>query len=406
MKRIFRLLILAHALTATTAAYAAGPYVLTDLGTTAAGDHASLALGINSYGQVVGILDAGIGSAFLWTPSTPNGTTGSLVDLGNRNEASAINDYGQVVGCSLMCRPGSATSPSRLWTPTIPNGTSGTWTNLPAPTVSGVMEAAKGINNSGQIVGTGLGGATTQIFLWSPTAPNGTTGSAVGLGDIAGLPDSSHGFGINSRGQIVGTGNAFGTGGPSRAVLWSPATPNGTSGSMIALLNTSSLGGAINDMGQVSGRNSATGTFFLWQPTTPNATTGAVIDLGKLPGASTMDTNGMNSSGSIVGTALGSPNRAFLWEPNTPNGVTGTLIDLNELVSPAVDARWHLQNARGINDEGQIVGYGLFDADGPGGAAAVTRAFLLTPVPEPAMIVLLAWALPIALVCIRRRRRS
>ena len=62
-------------------------------------------------------------------------------------------------------------------------------------------------------------------------------------------------------------------------------------------------------------------------------------------------------------------------------------------------ANWILESVTDINDLGQIVGTGMYDPDGPGGVAAVQRAFLLTPVPEPIGVHLIAFAL------LARRRR-
>jgi len=54
------------------------------------------------------------------------------------------------------------------------------------------------------------------------------------------------------------------------------------------------------------------------------------------------------------------------------------MYDLNSLVS--LDPGWVLTNARAINDHGWIVGK-MTDPDG------VEHAFLLTPVPEPGVLV-------------------
>ncbi len=73
----------------------------------------------------------------------------------------------------------------------------------------------------------------------------------------------------------------------------------------------------------------------------------------------------INASGSIVGhvaSAYTSPVRAVLWQ-------RGVAMDLNDLI-PA-DSGWLLRSAEGINDRGQIVGFGTFEGQ--------TRAFLLTP---------------------------
>jgi probable HAF family extracellular repeat protein len=86
-----------------SSAEAAGPYKLTDLDTIAGvGD--SNARSINAIGQVVGRSYAPNDyRAFLWSPNHPNGTTGSMIDLGvvvdgdRDSQAFGINSFGQVV---------------------------------------------------------------------------------------------------------------------------------------------------------------------------------------------------------------------------------------------------------------------------------------------------------------------
>lgn len=51
------------------------------------------------------------------------------------------------------------------------------------------------------------------------------------------------------------------------------------------------------------------------------------------------------------------------------------MVDLNSLIDPLSGTGWSLLEATDINDAGQIVGTGLY--------GGLTRAFLLTPVPEP-----------------------
>jgi probable HAF family extracellular repeat protein len=102
-----------------------------------------------------------------------------------------------------------------------------------------------------------------------------------------------------------------------------------------------------------------------------------VTDLGNL-GQSPTEAFGINNAGQVVGTshtASGDPHaHAFLY-------TGGAMTDLNSLIDPA--SGLFLKYAYGINDVGQIVGYGE-DASGQGGA------FLLTPIPEPATLALLA----------------
>jgi probable HAF family extracellular repeat protein len=321
---------------------------MVDLGDLPGGSSYSAADDINRHGQVVGDSDATTGRrAFLWTPTMPNDTNGSMVDLGD-----------------------------------LPDGYD--------------HSGAFHVNAQGQVAGYIASASGRHASLWTPTVPNGTTGSTVDLGDLPGGLDQSEATGINSNGQIVGVGDAT-TG--ERAFLWTPAIPNGTTGSMVDIGDLPggsdfSLGRGINSYGQVVGWSSATtgDRAFLWTPLAPNGTTGMMVDLDELPGGSNLSRAvDINSLGQVVGQSSAAPGEhAFLWTPATSNGAIGSMADLNTLIEPLSGAGWTLQSAQSINDLGQIAGYGLFDPDGPGGAAAVERGFLLTPIPEPPAIVLFA----------------
>ena len=93
--------------------------------------------------------------------------------------------------------------------------------------------------------------------------------------------------------------------------------------------------------------------------------------LAGLPSQPETSVSGMNSSGMIVGQALAVPSMtvttkeaatAVLWQNNR-------VTDLNRVI-PA-DLGWYLTNATGINDRGQIVGFGTINGH--------NHAFLLTP---------------------------
>jgi probable HAF family extracellular repeat protein len=111
--------------------------------------------------------------------------------------------------------------------------------------------------------------------------------------------------------------------------------------------------------------------------------------------STTLDGNlyALNELGQVVGSAtVGSGQHAMIWT-NTPEH---TRTDLNTLIPP--DSGWaYLAEAYDINDSGQIVGYGRLVGSN------FDRAFLLTPVPEPASLSLLALA---GLAILRRRRRA
>jgi hypothetical protein len=72
-----------------------------------------------------------------------------------------------------------------------------------------------------------------------------------------------------------------------------------------------------------------------------------------------------NGTGQIVGS---SADGAFLWTPTTRNGTSRSMVDLNTLIG---STSLTLEDATGINDQGQIVGLGKRNQ--------TAFAFLLTP---------------------------
>ena len=219
---------------------------------------------INSTGQVVGNAygpDIGF-PAFLWTPTTPNGNPGSWIDLGALPGVytpipRGINNFGQVVGDGSM-----RFGPRRafLWTPDTANGNTGSMIDLgDLPGVSGSVYVAA-INSYGQVVGSIDVIGRQHAFLWTPATANGTSGFMIHLGDLPGGSNEVFPYAINSVGQVVGFSRSS-TG--ARAFLWTPSTANGTEGTMIdvqSLLGPNDgtywdLGAAygINDHGQIVG---------------------------------------------------------------------------------------------------------------------------------------------------------
>ena len=99
-----------------------------------------------------------------------------------------------------------------------------------------------------------------------------------------------------------------------------------------------------------------------------------MTDLGTLPGDAVSWANNINSKSQAVGTsfdALGN-SRAFIWQD-------GVMTDLNRLI-PA-DSNFFLAEAFGINERGEIVGFGVL----PNITCTIDlfcnqRPYLLTPV--------------------------
>jgi probable HAF family extracellular repeat protein len=201
--------------------------LLTFLNDQPGGPEQSAANDLNSIGQVVGWADfaesAAASHAFLWNPSQPNYFLGSLFDLGDlpggddRSIAHGINSRGQVVG------EGSVESGPHtfLWSPTAPNATSGTMIDLGDLVGSGGVSSARDINSRGIVVGHSGSAGEERAFVWMPTAPNGATGTMIDLNTLLDPVSSAcwtlkFAEAINDFGQIVGNG-LFDRDGPGRA---------------------------------------------------------------------------------------------------------------------------------------------------------------------------------------------
>ena len=318
--------------TASTA-WAQAAYTVTDLGTL--GGSSSFALGINASGQVVGKADLADGTthAFLYSDST-------MTDLGalggNDSIARGINASGQVVG---SVSPGDFTGHAFLYSGV-------TMADL------GRSSDARGINASGQVVGGFETAGAKRAFLYS-----GST--LVDLGTFGGR--DSEAFGINTRGHVVG--NARYADDKQRAFLYADSilTDLGTVGG-----GGSSYATAINDNGQVVGGADIDdrGTSHAFRC---NVYAGAIMnDLGCLGGTYNYSyASAINAIGQVVGASTfddTGASHAFIY--------SSTMIDLNDLI-PSLSG-WTLCEAAGINDAGQIVGYGIINGQ--------SHAFLLTPV--------------------------
>ena len=178
---------------------------MTDLGTL--GGTQSFGNGLNASGQVAGesftTSDAAT-HAFLWKPTTPGGASGTMYNLGTlggtNSYAYGINASGQVTGASD--RTGDSKTHTFLWKPSTPNGTSGTMFNLGS--LGGTESNGGAINASGQVSGSSLttSDAAYHAFLWKPTTPNGTSGTMHDLLTLGGT--ESFGGTINASGQVAG----------------------------------------------------------------------------------------------------------------------------------------------------------------------------------------------------------
>lgn len=382
-------------------------YTLTDLGP--ASTPFSQATGVNNPGLVTGLDLAPDGTqhAVLWYEGMF--TDISQPGLGGPNSgAGGVNQFGQVIGV--------AETPD-----TDPNNENfcgyGTglqcltflWQNgvmTPLPTLGGTNANYGGINNRGEVVGfaeentvdsecpgtvavNGLGPQVLdfEAVVWGP-GPGEIRKLQPLKGDSVGFACS-----INDSSQVVGTsGKCSNTilPGPAagpHAVLWEKdgsvhdlGNLGGTVNPAVLAVGNAAL--SINNRGQVSGvsalpASTATGcpgdppnpVCFPFHPFLWTQETG-MRDLGVLPGDFVGAGLAINNNGEVVGPSFSSPGptsgnpRAFLWR-------NGKMHDLNALVPP--DSSLYLLIAYGINDSGEIAGFGVDASTGD------AHAFLATP---------------------------
>jgi probable HAF family extracellular repeat protein len=293
-------------------------------------------------------------------------TSYTVTDLGSYMRPTCINDSGVVAGYSL-----GIPKHAFAWQ----NGTT-TW----LPELGYTSSGARGINNSGQIVGLLVSSdGTDRGVLWQNGSATDLGFSGVALvindaGQIAGWSTDNSGSGstvITNLGSLGGPTNTVTRISNTGVIAGSANTADGYTdsnnkwhayrhaylGTPSALTDLGTLGGqesygiSMNDSGQVVGASeSADGSHhaFLWQ-------NGSMTDLG--PGSAT----GINNSGLIIGfPAPGGPSIL----------ANGSWQSLSSMIP--TDSGWTLQQVIALNNEGTIIGVGLQNG--------ILHGFLLNPV--------------------------
>lgn len=342
-----------NSLPATAATF----YNVTDLGTlTGNANDFSRATGINDLGQVIGVSPNTFGGtqAFRTAPNSPiNPATDNVGGVQGQTTANGINNSGQVVGTG---NPLSRFTSGFL---TQPNGSTGVNTLF--------LGNANAINDSGQVTGRGLvTDPSTTEPIYHAVLVNPDDAGFIDLGTLGGT--SSAGNGINNSGQVVGSSET--ASGETRAFRTAPnSVINSATDDLGTLGGDFSSATDINDLGQVIGSSTTARGETRAFLTDANSTIDASDDLGTLGGIFSIAYS-INESGLVVGDSelVDGRSRAFIYD--------GTdLFDLNTLITE--NSGFVLTSAKGINESGQIAATAFF-AD-----TQTSRAFLLTPVPEP-----------------------
>ena len=351
----------------TAESQAAQLYNITKINTL--GGSTSTALSINDLGQVVGHSNVSSGDLhpYVWN----NGVMTDLGTLGGvEGRSYHINNSGTVFGTSFPTPP-QAANPYRatVWSSSPP---------INLGTFGGTRSTAWTGNEAGQAAGGArqTTGDLTKAFYWDGVNPIVDIGTLPG-GTIANV------WRMNNNGFDTGYSGYDGKA-KTRVIVW-----NLNNLSSITRTDLGTLGGTagdgygINELGQVVGYSTnAAGTLraFYW------GGSGPLVDLQTL-GGTTGEAYAISDNGQIVGRSRNTAEllRATLWD-------SGKIHDLTSLISNNVEG-WVLDTALNINDAGAIVGRGT--------VGGVQRGFVLTPIPEPTTLSLLACA---GLLALRRRR--
>jgi probable HAF family extracellular repeat protein len=356
-------------------------FTLLDLGV-AEGFSSSKAFGINDYGEVAGSMTdaAGAVSGYYWSGT---GAAQQLASLGgDYTRGWGINNQGQIAGVS--------NGHAALWL-----GAQGSPVDL--QTLGGPTSTAFRINNSGTVIGWSDLATRPDPYYGDFTAFHGFVYQNGQMQDTGTMttdwPEWDNGYsfahGINDQGQVVGEGMDTDWG--YRAFILNPdgsKTDLGTHPTMSWLAGSATV---INDAGLVGGRaadNYDPNVVYplLWESGQTTATPismPAEFPFGEI--------YGINEKGEMVGVMWNAEGteRAFLYDQL--NGVR----DLNSLLDPSFG--WDLQYASGINELGQIVGFGSLNG--------ATRGYVLNVVPEPVSMALFGIG-GLALAAGRRLRRK
>lgn len=315
-------------------------YELINLGTLGGID--STASDINNSGHVTGSSWTEDGTrAFLYDGDSMH-DLGKLPD-GLDSVGTGINDSGQVTGYSKM----QGATPSFFYYQSFLYN--GSMQNLGRP--AGVMGSfAYDLNDSGKITGRVTYSNPEDLFIDTSHVFLFDGSNVQDLGTLGG--QHSSGYGINNNGHVTGWSDVTGdskTMNPSNPVTHAFIYDGNNMQSIGTLGGKDSYGHDINDNDWVTG-NSDTSSDDARHAFLYNGSD--MQDIGTLGGENSFG-HGINNNGQVVGNSqLASGDyAAFLYDGYS-------MLDLCMLTNCAAKGWDNLYSASGINDRGDITGYG------------------------------------------------
>ena len=290
---------------------------------------------INNLGQFAGVLniDGGYRAGLYGGSWTNLGTLG-----GTSSFALGMNDALRVVGRSRLTD--GTVNRAFLWTPSGTDGIASNPQMKDLGTLGGAAAEADDINQSGQITGYAQTGSADHAYRYSG-------GTMTDIGSLLPNKHNSYGYGINDAGHVVGTDydNAFNQ---SSAFLYDGSTATVLTFSGWNNTHGLAINNNTNIIGYVSDSASTINHAFRYS--------GSFVDLETLGGHFSYALS-INNSNTIVGASYTDANdtiyHAFICTNNS-------MSDLNNQID-ASGAGWVLNEARAINDGGQIIGIGTLN---------------------------------------------
>ena len=279
----------------------------------------------------------------------------------NHRKALVLATAALLAACTDASPPTSPSESTAVVPVAKPAGTGITVTDLG---LSGARSdsRAEDIDDQGRIVGSrGPWTGPLRAFLWTPTSPRATTGSAIDLGDLGG--GAAQARGINASAQVVGSSTTPSAG--QHPFLWDGGPMHD-----LGIPAGTDFGEAmdVNDAATrrvAGGVASPTDQAFVWTVSGTGAAFSAALEV--LPGLSTSGrfAFALNDADVVVGYSnvlSGYPNQPVFWtDPGSGWGVHA----LSLLAGAAGGV------ARDVNSGGQIVGHNVLSTFGCGNRAVV-----------------------------------